>query len=495
TIGNGNAETFIIEPQLSYDQEIGQGRISVLLGGTLQGSDANREAVLASGYQNDALLGDLSAAGSIRSQGTSDNQYRYSAIFTRLNYTWAGKYILNLTGRRDGSSRFGPGQQFGNFGAIGAAWLFSEEKVIANLLPLFSFGKLRASYGVVGNDQIGDYQYLSSYSPVDPYNENQSITPTRAANPEYSWETTRKLEFGLELGFFDDRIRLNSSWYRNRTFDQLIGRPLSATTGYNSQQFNLPATVENRGWEFELTTVNVVSGEFRWRFDFNLSFPENELLEFENIEAFPEFDAFYEVGRPILGRKEFQSLGVNPETGTYDFVDFNRDGVIDVSDRQFFVANVQEFYGGLENSFSYKGLQLDFHLFFVKQEAVDFTVSNFSSSARGGGFVPTTRVLERWQNPGDVTDLPRTSERLGTSNRRNIPNARVDASFIRLQNVSLSWQLPPAWTAAARIENARIYLQGQNLLTIMDYDGWDPETQNTNLPQLRMITTGIQLTF
>ena len=213
---DGNSETWIVEPQLDYSRKISKGRLNVLLGTTFQRDVRERQFIAGRGYTNDALIEDIFAAPDTDIRATEFSDYKYTAMFGRLNYVWEDKYIINLTGRRDGSSRFGPGRQFGNFGAVGAAWIFSEESVVESTLPFLTFGKLRGSYGSVGSDQIGDYQYLTSYSPVVAYNENESLAPSRAANLNYGWETTKKLEFGLELGLIENRVQLNTSWYRNR---------------------------------------------------------------------------------------------------------------------------------------------------------------------------------------------------------------------------------------------------------------------------------------
>src|SRR5690606_10326505 len=142
-------------------------------------------------------------------------------------------YILNLTGRRDGSSRFGPGRQFGNFGAVGVAWLFSEEPFLKNS-SFISFGKLRGSYGTTGSDNIGDYQFMGTYTVTgDDYNGVSTLAPSGIANPLFGWEVNKKLEVGLELCLFKNRVSLNTSWYRNRSSNQLIGLPLAATTGFS----------------------------------------------------------------------------------------------------------------------------------------------------------------------------------------------------------------------------------------------------------------------
>src|SRR5690606_27214563 len=193
------------------------------------------------------------------------SDYAYHALFGRININWKDKYIMNLTGRRDGSSRFGSGRQFGNFGAIGLAWLFSEEPFLKSS-TLLSFGKLRGSLGTTGSDNIGDYKFLDTYSVTGfEYNGTTTLQPTGIYNPLFGWEVNKKLEIALELGFFNDRILLNTSWYRNRSSNQLIGIPLAATTGFSSLAGNFDATVENTGFEMDLRTLNIQNKYFKWQ--------------------------------------------------------------------------------------------------------------------------------------------------------------------------------------------------------------------------------------
>lgn len=492
-------ESWIIEPQIQYTQELGNGRLNVLVGASVQNS--NREGITLQGsqYESDVLIRNLQAAPILTVTRNEFSEYHYAAVYARFNYTWNDKYIFNLTGRRDGSSRFGPDKQFGNFGAIGAAWIVSKESFVNDNLPFLSFAKIRTSYGLTGNDQIGNYGYLSSYSSSNggqqfAYAGSTALTLTRAANPEFSWETNKKLEIGLELGLLQDRITINTSWFRNRSSDQLIGQPLSTVTGFNTTQFNLPALVENRGIEVEISSINLNRGDFQWTSSVNFTRYRNELVEFPNIEDFSPFNNRYVVGESTFGGKQLRVIGVNPETGTYEFVDFNNDGIVSLDDRQDYVEAAQDYFGGINNSFQWKGLQLDVFFQFVKQNVHDFVLVNASP---GASINQPIGAFARWQNPGDVTVIPRSS-RIGTLNGLTISNTNstlVDASYLRLQNVSFSWQLPEDWISRVSLSQARVYVNGQNLLTITDYEGLDPETRGLSLPPLRMITTGIQLTF
>ncbi len=174
-----------------------------MIGSTIQENQQTAIAQAASNFASDALINDIAAATTIKTNVYNNSQYKYNAVYGRLGYNWADKYLLNLTGRRDGSSRFGPGYQFGDFGAVGAGYIFSKERFIQNSLPFLSFGKIRGSYGTTGNDQITDYQYLSSYSSNNlSYQSLSGLQPTRIPNPYYRWELVKKLEFGLGTGLF-----------------------------------------------------------------------------------------------------------------------------------------------------------------------------------------------------------------------------------------------------------------------------------------------------
>ena len=496
---NASSETWIMEPQIEFNETFGDVEISVFAGTTFQSTTSRNTRINGQGYDSDVLIRDISVAPDVTIFNTSD-EYRYTAVFGRVNLNWKNKYILNLTGRRDGSSRFGPGRQWGNFGAVGATWLFSEENLIKNNLGFLSLGKLRASYGVTGNDQIGNYQFLETYNNTfnANYDGNPGVVLTRAANPDFSWETNKKLEVALEVGLFKDRIFLSGSWYRNLASNQLTQLPLTRVTGFPTVQINQPAIIENTGLEIVLSTKNIRSKDFQWTTDFNITRVRNKLLEFPNIEDFPIFDNEWVVGRSLFGIKQIASLGLNPETGLYDLVDADNDGRIGVSDRVDFVEVFSDYFGGINNSFRWKGLQFDFFLQFVKQNAAGTSTGISSSPGSNLGNQPV-EVLNRWQNPGDQATFQQYIRNTSINRLLNFHQisraALVDASFIRLQNVSLTYQFPEKINKILNLERSSIFLQAQNLLTLTPFRGLDPETQGFSLPPLRIITTGIRLTF
>jgi hypothetical protein len=467
------------------------------MGTTFQESIQEGETIQATGYTSDALLENILAATNVNIASSSYTQYRYAAIFGRANYTWREKYIVNLTGRRDGSSRFGPGKQFGNFGAIGLAWIFSNESFVKSGVPFLSFGKLRSSYGSTGSDAIGNYQYLNSYlSTTYPYNGSSGLVISRLANPDYSWETNRKLELGIELGFIKDAITFSASWYKNRSSNQLVGLPLPVITGQSSVQFNLPATVENTGWELQINTVNVKHSRFEWLTTFNVTIPKNKLVKFPNLDAFPAYNNIYKEGSSLFLKRTLQSNGVDPTTGSYTFADVNEDGSVSIDeDGKFLKEIAQSYYGGINNHIRFGRVQLDIFFQFVNQ-----TGSNYMKSFSSPGMLSNQPnvVLGRWQEAGDNAIVQRYSSLTSISYiyNRFSDNVISDASFIRLKNASLSWQLPEKWMKKLKITGAKLNLQGQNLLTFTNFLGMDPESQNVSfLPPLRVVAAGFQLTL
>ena len=496
--GENTVKTWIIEPQVEYQRNIAKGKLSILIGSTFQKSVQENQVLIASGFPSDDLIENIQSAADFNSS-SNHSEYRYNAVFGRINYNWEGKYLFNLTGRRDGSSRFAPGNQFANFGALGVAWVFSNEDFVRNSLPFLSFGKFRGSYGTTGNDQIGDYGYLDTYSStVLPYQDEIGLFPVRLPNPDYRWETNNKLEFGMELGFLNDRFFLTASWYRNRSSNQLVGLSLPVISGFSSIQSNLPATVQNTGWELVLNTINTKSDVFSWTSSINITIPRNKLLEYPNLEGSPFANTFV-VGESLDITKTNRFLGVNPQNGVYEFQDEDEDGNISFpNDVQTVNFLGQDFFGGVNNTLVYKGFQLDIFFQFVKQTGFDQQVA-FTMPGLVGNQPET--VLERWQNPGDISSIQRFSQSFGEnfisySARNESDQVVTDASFIRLKNISISYQLPSLWLEKIYFKNVRIYAQGLNLITFTDYEGIDPETRSISLlPPLRTFTGGIQLTF
>lgn len=505
--GNRHMESWIVEPQIVYKISIGKGKLESLMGASIQQNRSTTETITGIGYNSDLVLADIKSAATLRAQSSSVI-YKYNALFGRMNYTFQDKYIINLTGRRDGSSRFGANNRFHNFGSVGLAWIFSEESWMQKSLPILSFGKLRASYGTTGNDQIRDYGFLSLYSTygnyLRPYQNSTGMDIGNLANPFLQWEKTRKWQFGVDLGFWNNRILLNTTYAQNRSSNQLLGYQLPSITGFTSIEQNFPATVQNTSWEFSLNSSNIKGERFSWQSSINLTIPRNKLLAFPDLTT-SSYGNQLIIGQPLDVIKTYHFLGVDPVTGLYQVADSHGSPTSSpdyLTDRNILLSTLPKFYGGFQNRFTYKGFELDFLFQFVKQIGQN---SHFNSGlfppgsfASGNSNQPVS-VVNRWQEPGDIAPIMKYSSDLFAlldlvGMAAGSDAGYSDASYIRLKNLSLSWQMPLKWQQKAHLQSCRIYIQGQNLLTITKYRGMDPENQSLSyLPPLRVLTIGMQV--
>lgn len=485
----------VLEPQLNYRHTFNDHQLDVLLGGTLQQTDRTVLNVMGYGFESNALITNLAAAANVTITGDDKVEYHYAAVFGRVNYQYKSRYLLNLTGRRDGSSRFGPNQRFASFGAVGGAWLFSKENFLSGN-PWLSFGKLRASYGITGSDLIGDYQYLDTYTVSNTlYGGNTSLYPSRLYNPYFSWEKTTKLEAALELGFLKDRIQLSAAWYRNCSGNQLVGIPLPGTTGFSSIQANLPAKLENTGLELEFSATPLQTDRFNWTSSFNVTFPENKLLSFPGLEG-STYASQYVVGYPTSIVKVYNYEGIDPETGLYKFTDYNNDGKITSPDDNQTIEKVAvRYFGGWSNRFTYQQWEFSFLFQFVNQRQLNY---NSLMPRPGSMYNQPAEVLDVWSKdrPGGRY-MPYSSGANAQINRLHgyfskSTAAVSDASFIRLKNIQLDYRL----RVNKYLQDVRFYVQGQNLLTLTHYFGLDPEFSLTGfLPPLKTWSFGVQLNF
>lgn len=495
TYSKGNTEGWIIEPQLDFKKSINDWSFNILVGSTFQNNISESQSLYAIGFLSDNSLENPAAASNVFVNEYRQTTYRYAALFARGNVNWKGKYIINLTARRDGSSRFGPGNQFGNFGAVGLAWVFSNEDFVREHLGFISFGKIRSSYGTTGSDQIPDYGYLDSFSYSSySYLGSRGLEPSRIANPNYSWEVNKKFEGALELGFLQDRIRLSTSYYFNRSSNQLVGFPLPDLSGFTSVQQNLAATVENTGIEFDLSSLNLTGANFSWSTSFNISLPKNRLVAYPDINK-SSYATTYSVGKSLFTKYTFVDAGVNPETGSYTFKDINDDGSVSFAlDGQFTKRVAQTLYGGISNTFSYKGIQLD--IFFQVVRQTGRTEQSLFSTPGAYGNQPVT-VLDRWQEPGDKSSVQKFTQSSSSSYLRwiNSDGAIEDTSFIRLKNVSLSYNLPALLIQKIKLNRCKVFVQGQNLITLTKYKGFNPETGSLSLPPLKVFTAGLSISL
>jgi TonB-dependent starch-binding outer membrane protein SusC len=497
------------EPQLEYIREKGIAKLDLLAGVTWEQQHSNQHAVTVFGYSNDSQLGTPDPTLPAYTQDSSV-LYLYEAMTLRAKLELADKYIFTVNGRRDGSSRFGPSHQFGNFWSVGAAWLFQKEKFFPDL-PFLSYGKLRGSYGVTGNDQIGDYQYAQSWniSTTAPYGGVQGVYPATPGNNLLAWELVHKLEGALELGAWQDRLFFSAAWYRDWSGNQLLYKLLPLQTGYQAVTANLPAVVENKGWELVFRSQQKLSRYSSWNSSFSLTIPTNRLVSFPGL-AGSGYASQLATGKSLSTINAFQYEGVDRDSGIYRFRDVNHDGHIDGNDRVFGGNSDLRVYGGWNNEINYKGWQVTIFVEARKQNGYDALVQLFKQSPLGTATSPgmlrpgllsnePVEALLRWQHPGDNQPLQAFTATPGSA-AANALNQYVfsgallrDASFIRVKTVMLSYNLPGALLSKWHLRSCLLYLQAQNLLTFSRYPVTDPETQNPNvLPPLRTMVAGIQ---
>jgi TonB-linked SusC/RagA family outer membrane protein len=494
---NNFSEIYTIEPQLNFTRKIGPGRLTALAGATYQYSLSNQPFYLQGTFTNDALYTDLGSL-TIVTQSSGFNDSKFASLFGRLNYTIDDKYIFSFNGRRDGSSRFGTGRKYGDFGSVGGAWLFGEEDLIKNNLPWLSFGKLRASYGTLGNDQLQDYSYMALYqsSPfATSYAGVPTLVPRSIANPDLSWEVTKKFDIATDLNFLKDKIVFTAGWYRNISNNMLVPSPTATQTGFSYFLANLPATVENKGWEFTLDTKNIHGNNFNWSTSINLTIPKNRLLKYDNIKS-SYYASQYIVGQPLSVVQAYHFTGFDND-GVAQFQDIDGNGIISAGANTVTgvgdyinVGNTDpKFYGGLSNTFSYKGFQLDFLFQFVKKDG--YNIYNIATVPG----VATNLPVDVLNQPFKYTTQTGSVAGLGFTRYKTSDATFGDASFIRLKTVSLSYNFNNSMIRKIGLQNLNVYMRAQNLLTFTKYLGNDPETLGNYIPTTRMISLGFQTTF
>lgn len=488
-INNSARSSWIIEPQVVYARKLQRHNIDATMGLTILQDLNDIRYIAGYGYTSDALLGTLGGAATVRSSQESNTQYRYGAIFVRGSYEYDGRYLLSATARRDGSSRFGPANRFANFWSVGAAWIFTAERWLSNSRVL-TFGKLRGSYGPSGNDGIGDSRFVKTYrKSYNTYYDLVGLQPASLFNADYAWEITRKAEAALEAELFN-RITLEVAWYRNRSSNQLVEYKLPGTTGFENVLTNFDALIENKGWEFALTSRNITGKRFNWTTSFNISRNGNKLIDFPGL-ASSSYYTYYKVGEPLDIRRSYIWTGVDPQTGLHTFRDVNGDGKVNYDDQTFTRAEVTRYFGGLSNTLSYAGFELSF-------------LFQFSDRIKNTSYFPLPGirsnqpawVMKRWQKPGDITDVQRFSTRgaanTAYNNWRSSDAVLQDISFIKLRTLSLGYQLPQALANRWYLKTAKVFIQAQNLFSVSNFPAWDPETVY-GVPPQRVISFGLQV--
>ncbi|WP_316761696.1 TonB-dependent receptor [Pedobacter aquatilis] len=512
------------EQVLSFVKSFGANKkhnLNALIGNTLNTVLNESTSASGTGFAANSLRSVSVAA--TRSGSASRAESKLVSFFSKVSYTFDGKYTIDGSIRADASSKFGTNNRWGYFPSGGVAWRLSQEEFIKKL-NFFDELKIRASLGLSGNQNgIGAYAAQGLWSSGANYLEQPGIAPTQLANPDLTWETTRQFNIGAEIGIFKNRLSIIADYYNKYTYDLLLNVPVPYRSGFASYLQNFGA-VRNKGFELGINSTNIETDAFQWTTNFNISFNNNKIEKLASDISLGASGRNISILRQGYSTNSFQlykQLKVDEQTGNAVYEDVNGDGLITSADRQIVGNALPNYTGGLTNNFTFKGFDLSFFFYFQQGNKImnmnDFFMVHGGTQANIG-FLP--RQLERWQKPGDVTDIPRLTtysanptQNGGAANNYGGNVASLssryleDGSFIRLKTLTLGYTLPKDVLSKIGVSKFRIYAQGTNLLTFTNYGGLDPEVssqsnnQNTvgydwaTVPQPRTFQIGASVTF
>jgi TonB-linked SusC/RagA family outer membrane protein len=512
--GNGGTSSVVNTRNLDFNSNVtanwnksfGSHNWGALFGGELKEQNVESASATGSGFPN-PFFRSLQNGTPLTIAGFFTG-YKKAGLFSKLNYDYKEKYYVSGTLRYDGSSRFGLEKQYGLFGGVTGTWRISGEDFLADNKTISDL-KLRASYGVVGNDQIADFASRALFGAGGAYLGANGIRPTQLGNANLSWETAATTNLGIDYGLFSNRITGSIDVYRRVNSNLLLSRPLVSDSGFGSISENI-GKVQNEGIEFGLNTINLdTKSGFKWSSDFNISFQRNKVLEL--IGGQDRIGTSLFVGEPIDLIYTYGWAGVNPADGRPMWYDVNGHytyNLIAATDQKIQGTRYPKFFGGLNNTVSYKNLSLDF--LFQYQYGNKSFVSIFQTIWNSGYSDDNqiaSQLTEQWLAPGQITAVPKALRQTphlnnsgGLSNAITTGSTRYlyDSSYIRLKNITLSYNLPASIASKVKLRNIRVFATGINVLTFTKYPGLDPEVpiglnEIGNNPQARTYTGGLQI--
>lgn len=424
--------------------------------------------------------------------------------FGKVNYDFNKKYLLSLTFRRDGSSRFGANNLYANFYSVSGGWNLLQENFLKGARNINDL-KIRVSYGETGNDQIGNFDSRGLYGSGRIYNNSPAITPSQLANPDLKWETRVEWNYGIDFGFFKNRINGSIDYYKRTNNNLLLNRPIYQSTGFTSITQNLGSML-NSGVELQLNVKLLDKKDFTWETRFNISYNHNEVLSlYDGLKSLPANNAIT-VGQANGAVFTQRYAGVNPATGRPVWYDINGNYTYNLlaADRVFIKGNtnIPSYQGGLNNSITYKNFEFDAFFNYEYGKVASDGQVNFLSEIGGRTFNALREVAnKRWRKPGDMTNV--TSPALNNAFVRSSGIFSGDrqvfkTDYIRLKQVTLSYNFPKTILTKLGASAMKFYIQGVNLWTYTDYIGYDPEFVGVStgiIPQSKNVTFGVQFTF
>lgn len=491
---------------LRFNQNFGEHGVNAYLGYEAQkvssgGNNAAVQNFLPGTYTMDNAA--IATAAGSNETGNSLN-----SIFANAGYNFKSRYYLSASVRRDGSSRFGTATRFGNFWSVGASWNIADEAFMKSVRAVSEL-RLRTSYGVNGNQDIGDFVSRGLYSNTD-YNQSPGYYFSRYGNKRLTWEKNKPFNVGLDFGVLSNRITGTVEYYTRKTTDLLLDMPISATNGLSSYFSNV-GEMKNSGWEFQVNTQNIISRNngFAWNTSFNISTLKNEVTALNSPILSDIYDRhvggdFYQIylkGYAGVDPKNGESLWYTDGTKTKTTNVYGNAVQYDQG------SALPKFFGGLTNTFTYKGISLSCLVFFNYGNKI---YDNWGSNANGDGAsplngassLPRYTYLHRWQQEGDITDVPKVVYKGTQSGGYSSTRFLYSGNYIRLRDISLSYDLPAYMMKAAHMGGVRIYARASNLFTYVEDKrmNFDPEVgidgqADQNAPMYKTVVLGIDIRF
>ncbi len=505
-----NVQTYTSQTLLKYFADFGTNHtVDFLVGTETQSFTLDQFSAAGKGFASGNLQ-TLNSAAESNGVGGSITNYSFLSYLGAANYDFADKYYISASFRRDGSSRFGANNRWANFWSIGGSWIISEEAFLSNV-SLVDNLRLRGSYGTSGNaDLPSNFISQELYGFGNAYLGSPGSSPTQIANPDITWETSRGYNFGLDFTILNNRIGATIDYYNRTSEDLLFQVPVSSTSGFTTAWENI-GKLRNNGLEFQLNLNPIKpsrAGGFSWSIDANYSANRNEILELPEGEDIIQGRQILREGEAIRSFYTQQWAGVNPADGTPLWYTYDDDGnetgitgTYGQADRKVFGNAAPDFIVGLTNTFAFKGLRLSAFFYAAQGHQIYNSTSRFTDSdGLRFGWAHTAAALDYWEQPGDISARP--APIAGGNNGAFSHSTRYleDASFIRLRNISLSYSLPSSMMQRAKMQGATLYVQGQNLWTLSNYGGLDPEGDEDGdeffrYPVGSAVTFGVDINF
>ncbi|MCT4613549.1 MAG: TonB-dependent receptor [Marinifilaceae bacterium] len=491
---------------VSYNQYFGKHYISSLAGFSFKNEKIKSDGSVAYGlpsYHFDQLN---STAIPISATG-DESDHKLAGIFTKLSYQYADKYLLNLTVRRDGSSKFSKDSRWGLFPSLSTSWRISEEKFMQNLNFIDNL-KLKFAYGETGSCKgISDHAWRKSYSSTSgSYMGKPGIQEASMGNSELTWEKNKEFNYGIDFSLFKGRIRGEVDIYQAIKEDLLYNRPIPSETGYSSRPENI-GELENKGIEFNLDAVAINKKDIKWTVNFNISKNKNRLKKLYDNKDYISY--YLKVGEPVFTYKTYKWAGVNPADGRPMFYDKDNNITYEPKEEdKVWVGSIEPtVLGGFGTDISYKNLQLS--MIFNFQSGGQVKGSDMSRLARSGNTLDRNQYQsqydDRWQKPGDITWVAKPSRNSyyyygndSESPYKTSTRNFMSTDYLRLKNIMLSYYLPKEFTDRLKLEKLQLYAQATNILTFSNFKGWDPEFTGTEYgiyPTAKNYSVGIKLSF